>query len=514
MPDYPDETSGLEPQIGGRLHKPDMTGFEPSLGGAHRFDLRIWSKLIDPRWPHKETLVAGLTLDACQLYASVLVQILPEGASFNETVEGGAALTGRYSPAQRAAAAFVLGLIGVRSGPKMASSLVDPLIARLSTDEDESVRVEAARALGMLGNVRAEAPLIHAMTVGDWKFRLAVIHSLGQVGQIGSLDYLVALYEQSETLNESKAAMESLGVLGGRLAGSPRDQIYEMVMRVFLRSDSLQRGAAARALGHLGDRRALDLLIQLALNGRGELQGAAVEALGILGDPEAVPPLIFVLTTADYPVRQDAVHALIKIGEPSVAPALAVLRHPDIEVRRGIIEVLGKVGAREAVKPLIDLLHDSSIEVRQSCVSALGMIGDPQAVDALIGALSDQDAGVRKEAAMMLSGFRDARAVGPLCLALWDSDMTVRWFAAYALGVHGDPRAVMPLIQALGDRAPNVSQTAIDALIKLGDIAVPAMTRQAFTADQHTRHILVGVLTQIHSTLAEASLAQIAGLSE
>jgi len=502
--------SGLEPQIGGDAGLSTSSGFEPSLGGLQRFEMRVWSKLIDPRWPHKETLVAGLTTEACQLYARVLIQILPGGASFSERIEGGAALSGHYSTGQRAAATFALGLIGGRVGPKLAALLVDPLAQRLSDDDEDNVRVETARALGMLGDLRAQDSLIRAMATGNWKLRLAVIQALGQVGDLASINYIAQLYDQSESLNESRASLEALGLLGGRIGGAAQARVYDQVMRVFLRSDSLQRGAAARALGRLGDRRALDLLIQVAMNGKGDLQCAAVEALGMLGESESVPPLIFVLTTGEYSARRDAAQALIRIGAASIGPALAVLRHPDVEVRRSVAEVLGKVGAHRAVQPLIELLADPAVELREAAVNALGLIGASDAVEALIGALGDADAGVRKEAAMMLGGFRDVRAVGPLCLALWDADMTVRWFAAYSLGLHGDPRAVQPLIRALDDRANNVSQTACDALIKLGDVAVPDLTRNAQMNGGARSPQLLGVLAQIGTPLAEKALASFA----
>ncbi|MBN1310840.1 MAG: HEAT repeat domain-containing protein [Anaerolineae bacterium] len=507
MPDF--EPSGLEPRIGGKQWRPHLTGYEPSLGGERRFDSNIWGRLIDLRWPSKEALIAGLTPALCELYAGVLIQVMPEGSAFNKHLEGGVVWSGHYTPEQRAAAAQSLGLIGARHGSELAASLVEPLVGRLVPYESDQVRVEAARALGLLGDERAEKPLIKAMTGGSWRLRMAAIQSLGQVGNLEALAFLLDLQDHGESLNESMAAMEALGALGGRLGGQHQSRIFDTLMRVFVRGDGLQRCAAARALGALGNLQALDPLLQAAIHARRELQCAAVHALGMLGDPQAVPPLISILTSSNYPLRQDTADALVRIGKVAVDPALAVLQHPDPGIRRSVIEVLGKLGARDAAGALIEQVDDRHVEIRQAAVNALGMIGDPVAVEALIGALEDHEPLVRKEAAMMLSGFGDERAVGPLCLALWDADMTVRWFAAYTLGTIGDPRAVQPLCQVLGDRSENVVNAAADALFRLGDVCVVSLVEHARTADREVRQVALAVLERIGTPLSLAALDEL-----
>lgn len=500
------EPSGLEPQIGGEQWRPVLTGNEPSLGGERRFDPNIWGRLIDLRWSSKEALIAGLSPALCELYAGVLVQVLPEGAAFNEHLEGGVVWSGRYTPDQRAAAAQSLGLIGARHGSELAGSLVEPLVGRLASYEDDVVRVEAARALGLLADERVEKSLIKTIVGGSWRLKMVAIHALGQVGGVGAFSFLTKLQERGESVNENMAAMEALGMLGVRLGGKHQRRIFDGLMRIFIRGDGPQRCAATRALGALRDTRALDPLLQAAIHARGELQCAAVQALGMLADPQAVPPLISILTSSEYHVRQDTANALVRIGQVAIGPSLAVLRHPDAEIRRSVIEVLGKLRAREAVAELIGQVADRHVEVRQAAVNALGMIGDPTAVDALIKALEDPEADVRKEAAMMLSGFGDERAVGPLCLALWDADMTVRWFAAYTLGTIRDPRAARPLCQVLGDRSENVVRAAADALLRIGDACVPSLVERARIGDPAIRQEALATLERIGTPLSAAAL--------
>jgi HEAT repeat protein len=247
-------------------------------------------------------------------------------------------------------------------------------------------------------------------------------------------------------------------------------------MSILMRgADSLQRGGAARALGFLGDERALDILIELAMQSRGDIQAAAIQSLGMFGSAEGVPPLIFALTNSGFTVRQDVIDALTRIGLDSVQPLMAVLRHSDPSIRSGAIEVLGKVKAVQSLDRLVGLVRDPVPEVRKAVVVALGLIADRSTIEPMLVALSDSDPSVRKEAAMMIAVFRDERTVGPLCLALWDLDLRVRWFAAYSLGVIGDVRAVQPLLRILKDPSEHVVNAASDALCRIGSIALPAI---------------------------------------
>lgn len=506
MPDT--RSSGVEPQLGGGHWRQTASGREPSLGGERRFDQGIWTRLIDPYRSAQQELIAGLSPTSCELYAGLLLRVLPEGSAFSEPLDDGAVWSGRYSADQRAAAAYSLGLIGARLGGDFSVSLVETLVACLAEGQAEPVRCAAVRALALLGDSRAEGPLMQAIPGSDWRFRLEAIRALGYVGGERSLDFLWGLQEE-ESLNDASTAMDALGVLGARIGGGARQRICDYLMRVFVRGDGLRRCAAARALGRLGERRALDSLLQAAIHGTGELQSAVVQALGLFGDPHAAPLLVGLLPHADQSVRRDVIGALIQIGQASVGPTIAVLRHPDAEVRRAAVEVLGKLGAVEAIEGLTASLGDREADVRREIVYTLGKLGDRRAVGAVIGMLDDPNTAVRKVTAAVLAHLGDERAVGPLCLALWDMDMTVRWYAAYALGVLGDPRAVPSLGKALGDRSEHVARTAADALVNIGDASIPALVECARQGKRNTRRIALNALRQIDSPKGRAALGDL-----
>jgi HEAT repeat protein len=120
---------------------------------------------------------------------------------------------------------------------------------------------------------------------------------------------------------------------------------------------------AVEALGRIGDRRAVPVLIDVLkgverpevsqpIDGCGDqwdedriALGEAAKALGAIRDEMAIPSLVKALR---YTVtRADAADALTRFGSAVIAPLLAVLAHEsDDNIRYHIKETLARVGWR------------------------------------------------------------------------------------------------------------------------------------------------------------------------
>ena len=221
--------------------------------------------------------------------------------------------------------------------------------------------------------------------------------------------------------------------------------------------DNEIREAAARALGEIGDKRAVEALIDV-LNDRDwekrreskPVRCAAAIALGHIGDLRAVRPLAETLDDYRMEVDKPAKDALIEIGDPSVVDEVMAVIDELMNLKNDAyaFEVLYSLG-KTAVESLIPYLEHQIKNVRYAAVIALGKIGDPRAVEPLIKALRDSVEHIRTHAARALGQIGDARAVEALALALEDSWFDMRKAAADALGNIGDPRAVDPLVNAL-----------------------------------------------------------------
>jgi|GEM_PF-1872313 len=229
--------------------------------------------------------------------------------------------------------------------------------------------------------------------------------------------------------------------------------------------------AAAEALGKIGDQKTVDLLRDI-LKGKDKYAiWAAAKALGKISDQEAVDFLINILSNKDAYSRWVAVVALQEIGDPKGVDALVEVLEKDKDeaVKRAAVSALGAIGDSKVVDPLIKASKDKDSLVRADALWTLGKIGDSRCVDLLIEALN-HDKFVRGSAADALGEIRDPKAVEPLIEALKDEDKYVKSAAVEALGKIGEPKALNHLIDALNDEHTSVRLHAAEALGKIGGL--------------------------------------------
>lgn len=251
---------------------------------------------------------------------------------------------------------------------------VESLITLLQ-DESNAVRTDAAEVLGLIGDKRAAGPLLEMLAVLP-KF---------------------AVYDEYHLSLMVEAGISALTRI------DPRG--VELLTPALKHRSFLVRSEAARALGEVGEKRAVPALI------------AAMK------DPDPGEQLTSVQRYKYWYTCKAAAWALGEIGDKGAVPALiAAMKHPDQRTQFSAIRALGRIGDRGAVAPLIDALPDAP-HVTDSTLpiaAALADLRDPRAVQPLIDVLR------RIEHA----GFGEGTIVR-------------------ALGGLGDPRAVRPLIETL-----------------------------------------------------------------
>lgn len=137
--------------------------------------------------------------------------------------------------------------------------------------------------------------------------------------------------------------------------------------------------AAASALGNIGDRRALNPLIECLEDEYWNVKASAASALGNLKDPRAIRPLIRALGENEYGFsRLAAASALSKLREKKW---INIVKGESEDFER-----LGNCGDKRALEPLIKALGDKKPDVRIRAALALGDLGDTRAVEILIKA--------------------------------------------------------------------------------------------------------------------------------
>lgn len=107
-----------------------------------------------------------------------------------------------------------------------------------------------------------------------------------------------------------------------------------------------------------------DLVIQLQTGGS-DAQWQAAKALGVLGDARAVEPLISALSIQHWRVRCAAAQALGQLRDPRAVDALIAqvnLINSDRTSRLAAAEALGNIGDQRAVPPLVSMLRGEGLD--------------------------------------------------------------------------------------------------------------------------------------------------------
>lgn len=229
---------------------------------------------------------------------------------------------------------------------------VAPLVPLLQ-DSVKAVREETSTALAAIGEA-ALSPLLAALTHAEWLVRLHAVEALGKTRFPEAVNPLLSVLFNDHDRAVREDAIRALGQIGDGRA-------VEFLVTV-MKEPGL-RPLAVEALGQIGDRRAVPVLINVlegvdrpvvarAIEGCGDqwdeemlTLGAAVRALGAIRDEAAVPSLMKALRHTV--TRAEAAVSLAQFGPAVIAPLLAVLaRESDDNIRYHVKDTLAKVGWR------------------------------------------------------------------------------------------------------------------------------------------------------------------------
>ena len=296
--------------------------------------------------------------------------------------------------AVRDAAIGALLAIGEPAVITLGACLSDPVL---------TVQELASSVLAAIADARVLTPLMAALASPDWIVRMHAAKALGRIQDPGAVARLVPLLQDSV-----KAVRE-------------------------------ETSTALAAIGEV----ALPSLLGALAHGEWMVRLHAVEALGKTRSPEAVAPLLSVLfNDRDRAVREDAVRALGQIGDArAVEFLMTAMKEP--ELRPLAVEALGQIGDRRAVSVLINVLEgvdrpevsrandgcgdhgDEEILTLSAAVRALGAIRDETALPSLMKAL--RHTGTRADAADALTRFGSAVIVPLLAALARESDDNIRY---------------------------------------------------------------------------------------
>lgn len=249
------------------------------------------------------------------------------------------------------------------------------------------------------------------------------------------------------------------------------------------------RAAAARAMGRIGDPRAIEPLERtMEADRRPEVRGEAAFALGLIGSPESAPALVRRLSAEPHTwALGEVALALGRLTEtpPGTGAALVpLLHHGHPHVREQVLEALALIADSTTTEALVAATHDPIASVAWRAAYALEKVPNTGQVPRLLELTRSSTSLVQRHAMRSLGRLAAPEAVPVLAERLHPTaeEWQARVVAADALGRIGGDDALTALGTALQDPVFHVRVAALSGLAQLGEPAHLERVR-ALTAD-------------------------------
>jgi HEAT repeat protein len=373
----------------------------------------------------------------------------------------------------------------------------DYLLAALS-DDDPEIQDAAIRGLGFMGEDAASGEILHLAARmdpdADAERLEAAVTALASIGLSPSLRAGLSHPEPAGR----RIAVTALARIGGEKvselliaaypmadAGLRRDMVTALLevagpeAREFflgLLDEAGDEAVLKAALFYLGRKtrveEAGDRMFALLADPRDDVKEAALEACTALGG-EALNNRFLELADDPDPVnRLMAVYALGRIRLPgNLARIEAALVDPVPDIRKIALEAAAEAcdEGGKGLEMIVSRLEDEAADVRRTVVELLGRCPLGRGVPYLLRALADPDDWVRVRAVEALGTLRAAEAVPRLIPLLHDASKLVSLKTVEALGSIGGESAFRALLEALSNEDPEFQAVAEEAIAAIQD---------------------------------------------
>jgi HEAT repeat protein len=281
-----------------------------------------------PRRPPRPRLARGvaariffLVLCLCAAAAAPTANASPpqksEPTPLQREIETQRARLSSASQEERRDAVTRLGAMARPEGSRAAAAALG--------DSSAVVRATAARAVLSLAPGEAATLLVPLLRDRDEFVRRETAYALGLARSTVGVSALSAALETDKEASVRGAAAGALGRIGDASAAPaligaisrrlPAPGFFNRLRRRRIEEDEFVRRASATALGLLGSREGVPVLIAALSNERtpDDVRREAAQSLGLIGDPSAIPALRAVLAARDPYLSRIAFEALRRL---------------------------------------------------------------------------------------------------------------------------------------------------------------------------------------------------------
>ena len=356
-------------------------------------------------------------------------------------------------------------------------------------DKDGIVRKNALASLERLMGKELVDYLAYVVKDGDDFGNMELIKLLEKYENDNQLGFLIKLAGH-KTPNIRLMSFQALGRLKHREA-------VEALIAGLKDNVLAVRSAAVKALGEIGDSRAVEPLMKLFDEDQ-KLTEALIDAFGMFNDKRTVGLLIEAFNNnSSLLIRKKAFQALVNMNaEEATEVFLEALKSPDVFFRDKALEGL-LILEKENI-PLVaayKAFHDKDWEK----VKSFGEVS----IDYLLAGLYDRDYDVRTNSALLLGDVGDGRAVDALRVFLERNDKAMMSYAETSLKkleekFVKDPKEAAKLAVARKDW---------EKVISMGDIAYKplfeALKRCSWTNIKEVEGAIEKIGKPVYETLLE-----------
>ncbi len=248
---------------------------------------------------------------------------------------------------------------------------IDPaLVAPLLRDTEVEVQNQAVDLLCKARHPETARHLVSVLQDESEYARRAAVEVLNEVGDERSIKFLLNAIKDSDWWVRTRAA-DALGKIGG-----PR--VINAALSLVNDRDEDVRRTAIEILNQTRDERAVNHLIEATRDSDWWVSERAVDALGAMANRKAVPRLIEMMGTNPKSVPT-VVRALGRIGDPRAMDAImSALDRSETDARVSAVEALVKMADDRTVdtiqmriQPLVSSVEETVVAAAQRALSEL-----------------------------------------------------------------------------------------------------------------------------------------------
>lgn len=350
-----------------------------------------------------------------------------------------------------------------------------------SRDRD---RMEEVQRLAQRGASGVDA-LVAWLGDPSWVVRRAVVAELARLGAPAAEALCRALTSDRSSETRLAATVDALVASGA-----------DVEPTLLAMSKSSQNPAvlcdAAQIFGRRKARSTVSTLAEWVTHSDDNVAVAAIEALGRIGGAAAVEPLLSTVHTKNFFRTFPAIVVLGASGDPrAIEPLVELLGEPHYAAEAA--SALGRTGQVNAVAPLARLLVHANHGLARAAARALTELrarnveraGDPDATPNAVR-----------------QALKNERNIGSLETPLEGADLQDTIALATVLGWMHRESGVAALL-ALLDAAPNVAESAVEALRSLGQADDSLLRNAIRTGDSVRRGRLLPLLGARRSVVGD-----------